>query len=313
MNEDPENVEEEETENEDKELVDKKTKFEILYSEYSRPVSYFFIFSVLSCFITITTLTITKDLISDENHKRFWSNQSVKYFSISIIQLTCGLFVKYKGFLVNYSRKIVHISYFVIPQLLDTVILYFEKTVYTELWNIVIVYVLLLTLLEVIRSRVYIFRVMFSAIDRPEDRPYTTFWFVTQLSVSLPIIMGFSILFSNLERNNFIFIPLWILAFGDGLAEPIGTRFGKNKYTVKGLFVKDEYTRSLQGSFCVFFSSIVSILAYYNDFTKASITFCLMTMPILMTLAEAYSPHTWDNPIILLTGYILMTIAYYVE
>ena len=32
MNEDPENVEEEETENEDKELVEKKTKFEILYS-----------------------------------------------------------------------------------------------------------------------------------------------------------------------------------------------------------------------------------------------------------------------------------------
>ena len=74
-----------------------------------------------------------------------------------------------------------------------------------------------------------------------------------------------------------------------------------------------QYTRSLQGSMCVFFASIITILAYYNEFTKSSITFCLMTMPYAITLVEAYSQHTWDNPLILLTGYVLMTIGHYLE
>jgi dolichol kinase len=289
------------------------TNFEKLYQEYTNSVSYLFIIVVLASFITLTTVTIIEKLIDSENHRRFWINQSVKYLSIFFIQLICGLCVKYRSFKVNYSRKIVHISYFVIPQLLDTIILYFHKTIYTELWNITIIYCLLLSLLEVIRKRFSLFKIMYAAIDRPEDRPFTTFWFVTQLSVSLPIIMGFSILFSSLDQNNFIFVPLWILAFGDGLAEPVGTKYGHHKYKVKGFLVKKEYTRSLEGSSCVYLASIISVLAYYNSFTKASITFCLIIMPFAMTFVEAYSPHTWDNPIILLTGYIIMTCAHYIE
>lgn len=290
-----------------------KSKFEVLYHEYTKSMSYIFIVLVLATFTTLTTVTITQKLIDSDNQRRFWINQMVKYFSIFIIQLICGLYVKHRDFKVNYSRKIVHISYFAIPQLLDTVILPFNKTIYTELWNITIIYCLLLVLLKIVRSRFDLFKIMYAAVDRPEDRPFTTFWFITQLSVSLPIIMGFSILFSSLDKNNFIFIPLWILAFGDGLAEPVGTKYGRHKYNVKGFLVNKEYTRSLEGSSCVYLASIISILAYYNSFTKASLTFCLMLMPFAMTLVEAYSPHTWDNPIILLTGYIIMTCAYYIQ
>ncbi len=288
-------------------------KFEVMHEKYKKTTSFVFIATVITCFISLTAVTVTENLISNENHRIFWINQVVKYSSIFLIQLICGLAVKRYNFKVNYSRKIVHISYFVIPQLLDTVILYFDKTIYTELWNIAIIYVLLISILEVVRSRISLFKILYAAIDRPEDRPFTTFWFITQLTASLPIIMGFSVLFSNLDRNNFIFIPLWILAFGDGLAEPVGTKYGYHKYKVKGFLVNKEYTRSLQGSLCVYIASLISVLAYYNSLTKSSITFCVVLMPLVMPLVEAYSPHTWDNPIILLTGYIIMTCAYYLE
>jgi len=154
---------------------------------------------------------------------------------------------------------------------------------------------------------------MYKAIDRPEDRPCTTFWFMTQLAAALPIIAGFSVLFSKLGRDHYVFIPLLILTLGDGLAEPVGTRWGYHKYTVKGLFVNRRYTRSYQGSLCVAFFSVVSVLVYYREFSKAGITFALITLPVCMTLTEAKSPHTWDNPLLLLVGYTLLVCSYYIS
>lgn len=287
-------------------------RFEKLHKQLSTPVSIIMITATLVALAIVIIITISEKGIDESTLNRFWTNQCVKYVSIGVIQFICGLAVRYKDLKVNYSRKIVHVCYFMIPQVLDTELLEFEKNVYTELWNIVIIFLLLLVMLEIVRKRLWIFGIMYSAIDRPEDRPYTTFWFMTQLMVSIPIIACFSVLFSHLGKENFIFIPLIILTLGDGLAEPVGTRFGYHKYKVKGLFVKEEYTRSIQGSLCVTFFSIVSVLIYYNDFTKASITFSLLVLPIVMTLTEAKSPHTWDNPILLLVGNSLMVAAYYI-
>ena len=296
---------------EDNESETTESFLEKYHDKYSDLTSYIFILIVFINLIIMITVTICYNIINESTHTFFWINQLTKYISIFIIQLVCGLLVKLKNIKTNYTRTIMHISYFIIPQLLDTLIIPFDKTIYTELWNITIIYILLLLMLDKIRNKFNIFKIMYSAIDRPEDRPYTNFWFITQLSVSLPIIMGFSVLFSSFNSNYLIFIPIYILAFGDGLAEPIGTKFGKNKYKVKGFLVNETYTRSIEGSLCVYFVSLISILGYYTYFSKASLTFCLTTVPYLLTLVEAFSPHTWDNPLILLSGYILMTCSYY--
>jgi dolichol kinase len=295
--------------------------FRTFHHRYSLATSLTLILVVCSGLIGLTLVTVLNQIGADSDSEsdseseslgRFWINQVVKYTSIAVIQFLCGLAVHYRDIKVNYTRKIVHICYFVIPQLLDTELLEFDKNIYTELWNITVVFFLLLLMLKIIRQRSWIFQIMYMAIDRPEDRPFTTFWFMTQLAVALPIIGGFSVLFSKLGRANYVFIPLLILTLGDGLAEPVGTRWGYHKYTVKGLFVNRRYTRSYQGSLCVAFFSVVSVLVYYHEFSKAGITFTLSTLPICMTLTEAKSPHTWDNPLLLLVGYTLLVCSYYI-
>jgi phytol kinase len=38
-------------------------------------------------------------------------------------------------------------------------------------------------------------------------------------------------------------------------------------------------------------------------FTDIQFILAMLFVPILMTLAEAYSPHTWDTPFLMFTGY----------
>lgn len=290
---------------------EEKSKFELMYQQYEKPVSWGFI-ALIACSIAalVVTSILNKGVDSDQ---RFWINQGVKYGSIIVVQVITGLMVTQYGVKVNYTRKITHIFYFVIPQLLDTELLEFEKTIYTELWTIGIILMSMVAMFHPFRSRVSLFQLMFAAIDRPEDRPYTVFWFVSQVLVSLPIIACFSLLFEHLGKTNYVFIPVLILVLGDGLAEPVGIRFGAHKYTVKGFLVRTQYTRSIEGSMCVAVFSVVSIFIYYHEFTKASISFVLSAMPIVMTITEAKAPHTWDNPLLLLVGYIVLVIAHYIE
>lgn len=297
-----------ETEINDSNETNELTAFERLHIKYHTRCSITFIITVILGLIALTIYTIKRQSDID---KWFWINQSVKYAVIMIVQIivsygvTCGM-------KVNYSRKVMHVLYFVWPQILDTVILAFEKNVLTELWNIMVVYLCLIVLLDPIRKRSNFLEFLFKSVDRPEDRPYTNFWFISQLTISIVIISCAAVFFQYIEKDNLLYIPLLILVLGDGLAEPVGIRFGKHTYNVKGLFVSNTYVRSLEGSSCVWISAIASTLIYYNDIEKSGIVFTLVLLPPLVTFAEAYSPHTWDNPIILITGYITMIISYYI-
>jgi len=97
-------------------------------------------------------------------------------------------------------------------------------------------------------------------------------------------------------------LPLIITAFGDGLAEPIGIRFGKRKYKTRDLFGDRIYTRSYEGSSMVFLSSIVALIAFNNLFLRKELICLFAVLPLLMTTTEAHSPHTWDNPFLYLVG-----------
>ena len=285
-------------------------RFERWHGDYQTHARAAFITTVLVGLGVLVSITILQKGVDTSTLHRFWLNQGVKYSTICLVQVVCGLIVTHYDVKVNYTRKIVHMFYFLVPQLLDTEILPFQKNVYTELWNIVIIFCALILIIEPFRKRINLFSLMFKAIDRPEDRPYTVFWFITQLAASIPIIACFSLVFDYYGKSDYVFIPILVLTIGDGLAEPVGTRFGKHKYTVRGFLVKTEYTRSIEGSMCVYLTSLASVLLYYNDFNKASLAFALASMPILLTLTEAKSPHTWDNPLILLVGYLLLLGAH---
>ena len=49
-------------------------------------------------------------------------------------------------------------------------------------------------------------------------------------------------------------------------------------------------------------AGILAVIAFNGSFTPVQFVVALLTVPLLMTLAEAYSPHTWDTPLMLLSG-----------
>ena len=113
-----------------------------------------------------------------------------------------------------------------------------------------------------------------------------------------------AILFERYGILDLLLIPILINGIGDGMAEPIGVRFGKHKYNVHALFSKKKYVRTLEGSACIFITSIVVIAAHYFYFTQIQFAFAIMIIPALMTLAEAFSPHTWDTPFLFFVGFV---------
>jgi phytol kinase len=279
-----------------------------IFEDYKKTIYILCFLALLVSFITLIPLTLQ---VNKFHNAKFWLNQVAKYSIIFIIQFICGICVTKYNVKVNYTRKIIHMTYFFIPYLLDKLLIDFNKNVYTELWNMWLILFSLFVIIEPIRNKFRIIQFLFSGIDRPEDRPYTLLWLSTQLIISLFVIIPMGAVFKHIDRGNWIFIPIFINGLGDGLAEPVGIRFGKHKYKTKALCTNKEYNRSYEGSFCVFFFSVVSILIFLNDFKTIELIFCLILMPILCTIAEAYSPHTWDSAFIYGISCLILLCSYY--
>ncbi len=165
------------------------------------------------------------------------------------------------------------------------------KTILTE-WN-------------QIRRRVPLLAYAFVAWDLLEDRPYTLRYDMLEDIFRFLVYFPFIILFG--KASIIVMIPNLINEFGDGLAEPIGVKFGKHKYKCKSLwyqgkFWHGDFQRSLEGSAMVFIVSIIVLFVYANLFTSGQFIFLLAFLPIFMTLDEAFSPHTNDGPLLALVG-----------
>lgn len=222
--------------------------------------------------------------------------------SLVTIQYCTGLLVRHKQIKVNYTRKINHFSLFFIPVFLRAVFPH-EQSFGRFITGCVIATVILFIYIKPIRNKISIIATMFLSFDRPEDRPNTLWWLFTQILVGYIVLVPAVIFFVSNGLAEIIWIPILIIAFGDGLAEPVGIRFGRHKYKTYALFSKKKYIRSVEGSACVFLASIIVVMVFHVSFTQLQFIAALISMPILMTFAEAFSPHTWDGPTLNLVGY----------
>lgn len=84
--------------------------------------------------------------------------------------------------------------------------------------------------------------------------------------------------------------------------EPVGIAFGKHRYLAKSLFSSKTQIRVLEGSVCVFASAVLAILLVNDVFSSVELGIALLTIPLLVTAVEAWSPHTWDGPFLCLTS-----------
>ncbi|EEG77450.1 diacylglycerol/polyprenol kinase family protein [Dethiobacter alkaliphilus] len=240
----------------------------------------------------------------------FLLNQAISLTALCLIQYTNGYLAEHKNVKVNYTRKINHFTLFVIPILLNRGYAYDQSFGLFALGAFLAVFKFIFYI-KPIRDRVPFIRTMFSSFDRPEDRPHTLLWLSTQTAAGYLVLIPMGILFSQLGLMELILIPILIYGIGDGLAEPVGVRFGKHKYAAYALFSDKKYFRTFEGSACVLITSIIVVIAHYTFFTPLQLMVALAAIPILMTLAEAFSPHTWDSPVMFLVGSLsLLAISF---
>ena len=91
----------------------------------------------------------------------------------------------------------------------------------------------LLTESYVMRRRVKLFAFAYVSWDRIEDRPYSMRYDQIEDILRFAIYLPFMILFG--KSSAIILIPNLVNQFADGLAEPVGLRFGKHKYRTRAL------------------------------------------------------------------------------
>jgi phytol kinase len=235
----------------------------------------------------------------------FWFAEFLKIAVIGGVAYGCGLLVRNLGIKVNYTRKVNFFALYAVPLLVDR-LLPVEASIVAAALRAVFFMVFMGFFIRPVRERLPIAATMFLSYDRPEDRPHTLLWLCTQLVAGYAVIIPMSIWFRRLGFADLIFIPILVHGLGDGFAEPVGVRFGKHKYVTHALFSSTKYTRSLEGSACVYIAGILAVLLFHGSFTARQLVGALLVVPLGMTLAEAFSPHTWDTPLMFLAGTTLL-------
>lgn len=231
----------------------------------------------------------------------FWLNEAIKAAVLLVSCYLLGLWVIHRGVRVNYTRKILHFILFFFPLALAAWLPYKGDLVTAALSGVVFV-ATILVLSGPLRGRSRFLTTAFAAFDRPEDRPYTLRWLTTQVVATYVVLIAMLLWLERYDKQLLIFITVLVAAIGDGLAEPVGVRFGRHTYRTRALFTDRVYTRSLEGSACVLLSGVLAVFVMRGQLEGSQFLLALLIIPPVMTLAEALSPHTWDGPFLYLAG-----------
>jgi len=254
---------------------------------------------------------------------QFWGMQVFKLIFMLTVAYIGGSIVLVCEVKVNYTRKVQHFCAYIVPLTMALIIdtTQFQhglaETVVCEWWGYWWTMLSFFVFIYPIRTRCSFIDKCFCSLDRPEDRPDTLLWITTQIFLGYIIMSCYTAYMTyshQLDARELIFIPVIITGIGDGLAEPVGITWGRHKYKTAALGGGNKlYTRSYEGSLCVFLSGIIAATAEYGLF-KSELHYwsAMITVPITMTVAEAFSPHTWDTPFLLITGAGLLWAQTYI-
>jgi len=163
-----------------------------------------------------------------------------KGLSLLVVMLSTGSLARYFSVRVNYTRKINHFAIFFLPVFIDQ---QFDAETFTDFVYLAISAVIttlsLLAFYEPIRKLIPPYQLMFEGFDRPEDRPYTLAWIWTQFAAGFAVMLPMIWLFGQWGLASLVLIPILINVVGDGLAEPVGIKFGTHEYKNKQGICKD--------------------------------------------------------------------------
>ena len=134
--------------------------------------------------------------------------------------------------------------------------------------------------------------VLYEAMAREKDAPFRTRYIVMPYVATL--VGGIA---SFAWFGPFAVAGILITGVADAVAEPVGTRFGKHRYRVPFSTGKAVSERSLEGSLAVFIAAFFCVLIanQIGDFHASYILMKAFVIALACCLAEACSPHGWDN------------------
>ncbi|TYZ65610.1 hypothetical protein PybrP1_012546 [[Pythium] brassicae (nom. inval.)] len=217
------------------------------------------------------------------------------------------------AFKVNYTRKLQLLAAYLIPLLVKPDAACACNGALELAWGDFVTLLGFLALIKPVRERATFFMLQFNSLDRPEDRPHTLKWIVAgNVFPGLFVLLFFRWLFATTTQADLVFILVFVTAIGDGLAEPVGIAFGKHKYSTSSCFSRRKYTRSFEGSACVFLSGMVFPALQYADFASPTQLWATMlVLPFVVAYAEATAPHTMDAPVLMTsTGLVLYAVIH---
>jgi len=132
--------------------------------------------------------------------------------------------------------------------------------------------------------------------------------------VFLPLVTGQIATYSALALVSPLYakIAFCAMGLGDGLAEPVGLRFGKRRYSIYDPVWRVRNTKSLEGSLAVFSVSLIACLValWVGEQARGwELIAVALAFAALMTVVEAFSPRGMDNMLIVGTGAAFLHFA----
>lgn len=293
------------------------------YEHYDAPWTQTFdLVFLVGCLLALIGLICATLLCGSGNIDRdFFAFGFFKILFIGVISVLGGLicrkfcdtdekgyiiYTRKTAFKVNYTRKLQHFAAYLVPLINP---FGQHEGLIPHLWETFFVMLTFLLLIKPLRENCRFFMLQFNAMDRPEDRPHTLKWIILgNLLPGLLLSVCFQNLFEKvLDEPYLVMIVVIAVGIGDGLAEPVGMYLGKHKYKVPAWNFKRTYTRSWEGSACVFLTTLIAVLIFGGEFNTArQFVAALVILPPLMTFAEAFAPHSMDTPVMMLSGYTVL-------
>jgi phytol kinase len=133
-----------------------------------------------------------------------------------------------------------------------------------------------------------IFRTMFAGYARESDAPHEAFHVWFSWLVSIVGLVAIDQLFGDLTITRTAGL---VLGLADGVAEPVGVRWGRHRYRLPSVTGGPPSYRSCEGSAAVFLTTVLVVVTTLPLVSVGPV----LVMALVVTLAEAASPHGLDN------------------
>lgn len=193
-------------------------------------------------------------------------------------------FVKLKcNYKTNYTRKIIHLSLFIIGWMIG----YFLSFAHLVVYGIAIAIVGLIIVILGEKNPFY------EAVARIEDAPHRSLFLIFPYITS---VLGALTL--RIFVYDYYFIGILVAGISDALGEPVGVKFGKHSYRVPSISPKNISYRTIEGSSAVFISAFLITFLFLIFVFQVDIVqsyFVALVSGIITAFIEAVSPHGFDN------------------